>query len=379
MTGRDQIVLETGQRIIFRLRDSETVVYESFLPAQQHGLQFADDAPPEQRFEVLEGTLGFWTDGAETLLTAGSRLTVRRGTQCRYWNAGAVQAHVMAEVRPPLDFERYARERSRILRSIAAMSIDWGIGRYEETAAALEPAAVELVRVAGIEAGARVLDVGCGTGNATLAAARAGADATGVDPAERLLETARERASDEGLDVTFAAGRAEELPFADGSFDIALSAFGIIFASDPVGALTELLRVLKPGGRAFVSVWVPAGAVDAMMGVFRRATAAATGSARQPFAWSDADAVAAVVASHGASVRVHEREIAFVGDSPAAYFELQERTHPMALASRPLLERAGTYDAVRAEALGVIEQGNEDPAAFRTTSPYRILEIRTEP
>jgi SAM-dependent methyltransferase len=64
--------------------------------------------------------------------------------------------------------------------------LDWGIGHYEHTAADLLPAARRLVEVAGVEAGERVVDVGCGTGSAALVAAARGAAVLGVDPATRL-------------------------------------------------------------------------------------------------------------------------------------------------------------------------------------------------
>src|SRR4051794_5019996 len=123
--------------------------------------------------------------------------------------------------------------------------MDWGTGRYEETARQLEPASERVVALAGLVPGERLLDVGCGTGNAALLAARAGADVVGVDPATRLLAVARERAAASGVDAEFVEGRAEALPFADGYFDVAISVFGVIFADDPEGAIEEMLRVVQ--------------------------------------------------------------------------------------------------------------------------------------
>ena len=108
-------VAATGQRLIFRDADAEAVVFESFLPPQAPGL-VPDGAGHEQRFEVLAGTLCFSVNGTETLLTAGGRLTVPRGTACRYWNSGTEPSHLVAELRPALEFARYARSQSRQTR-----------------------------------------------------------------------------------------------------------------------------------------------------------------------------------------------------------------------------------------------------------------------
>src|SRR5690242_14399728 len=80
-------------------------------------------------------------------------------------------------------------------------TMDWDMGEYERFAPELEPAAEQLVALAGLRGGERVLDVSCGTGNAAIVAARAGAVVTGVDPAARLLGIARGRAEAEGLEA----------------------------------------------------------------------------------------------------------------------------------------------------------------------------------
>src|SRR5215216_530293 len=87
-------------------------------------------------------------------------------------------------------------------------AVDWSIGRYEQIADQLLPAARVVVDNAAPVEGERVVDVGCGTGNASLLTAARGARVTGVDPAERLLEVARELAKQRGLDATFVSGEA---------------------------------------------------------------------------------------------------------------------------------------------------------------------------
>jgi SAM-dependent methyltransferase len=98
-------------------------------------------------------------------------------------------------------------------------------------------------------AGECVLDVGTGSGGMALLAARTGARVTGIDIAEDGIERARARAAEDGLDVRFDVGDAQSLPYADGEFDVVVSTFGIIFASDHRQAARELARVCRPDGR----------------------------------------------------------------------------------------------------------------------------------
>lgn len=252
--------------------------------------------------------------------------------------------------------------------------IDWGVGQYEVTALEIGPVAEHVVAQADLRNGERVLDLATGTGNAALLAARAGATATGVDTAARLLEVARGRAERDGLEATFLQADIQELPFDDGSFDVALSVFGVIFAPDPRRALAEAIRVLRPGGRAIFSVWVPAGTIDAMVGTFGAAVAEVTGSAPARFAWYEPDAVEPLV--NGADVRWHDSQLRISADSPEAYLARVEEAHPMSIASRPVLEGAGKAPAVRQRALEILRDGNEQRDGFVVHSPYRLIELR---
>jgi SAM-dependent methyltransferase len=252
---------------------------------------------------------------------------------------------------------------------------DWGLGRYETTAAVLEPAAERVVALAAPRPGERFLDVACGTGNAALIAARRGARVTGVDLAERLVGVARERAAAEGLEAEFAVGDAVDLPLPDASFDVAVSVFGVIFAGDAPRAFAELIRVLRPGGRALISAWLPEGAIHTSVGISMRAVAAATGGAPPPrFGWDDPGRVRELAAAHGATASFEDAELAFTAASPEAFVAADE-DHPMRIATQPLLERAGTAEAVGAAVLDVMRQANEDPSAFRVTSRYRVHRI----
>ena len=109
----------------------------------------------------------------------------------------------------------------------------WMSGDFDKIARVYEPGAVAFIERLGLTPGTRVLDVACGSGNLSLPAARAGAVVTGLDIAPNLIETARRRAHDEGLEINFDEGDAEQLPYADASFDVVVTMFGAMFAPRP--------------------------------------------------------------------------------------------------------------------------------------------------
>jgi len=135
----------------------------------------------------------------------------------------------------------------------------WASGDFSTVATTLVLVAEHLVDAADVHAGWKVLDVATGSGNAAIAAARVGADVTGVDYVPSLLERGRERARAERLDVTFTEGDAEALPAADGEFDAVLSVYGAMFAPDHLRAAAEIVRVVRPGGRIGLASWTPEG------------------------------------------------------------------------------------------------------------------------
>ena len=132
----------------------------------------------------------------------------------------------------------------------------WTLGNFGDLAVFTTPVAGHLTRYAGVMGGQAVLDVGTGTGVVAITARRIGAQVTGLDLTPALLAQARESATLAGYDdITWHEGDAEALPFADASFDVVLSQFGHMFAPRPEVALSEMLRVLKPGGTIAFATW----------------------------------------------------------------------------------------------------------------------------
>lgn len=151
--------------------------------------------------------------------------------------------------------------------------------------------APRLVRHAGIERGSRVLDVACGTGVAALTAARLGAKVTGLDLTPELLARARENASLMGLEVDFHEGDVEQLPFADGTFDVVVSQFGHMFAPRSDVATKEMLRVLKPGGTIAFSTWPPEHFVGQMFALIGKYGPPPPPGVSPPAQWGDLSVV----------------------------------------------------------------------------------------
>jgi SAM-dependent methyltransferase len=258
-----------------------------------------------------------------------------------------------------------------------ASMIDWGVGRYEDTASELAPAAVEVVAAAALREGERVIDVGCGTGNAALLAAQAGAQVLGIDPAARLLDVARERTARDGIEARFATGDAARLPVGDGEADAVLSVFGVIFALDPIAAAAELARATATDGRIVVSAWLPCGAIVEINRIAAAAVVRALEIAPPPsFAWHDREALAGLFGPLGFThVELARHSLAFTASSARAYLDAQNDSHPLAVAGRAILDATGQLDDVQAEMLAVLEAANEVPAGFAVTADYVVATI----
>src|SRR6202795_5270209 len=135
------------------------------------------------------------------------------------------------------------------------MKTAWMAGDFGQIAKYNEEEAAQFIKRLEIRRGADVVDVGCGTGNTAIPAAREGANVIGVDIATNLLEQARARAASEGLKAEFREGDAEALPFGVAEFDAVISMFGAMFAPRPALVTTELARVCRVHGFTPLPHW----------------------------------------------------------------------------------------------------------------------------
>jgi SAM-dependent methyltransferase len=230
----------------------------------------------------------------------------------------------------------------------------WGVGRYEDTAAELEPMAEVAVAALGLSGGERVLDVACGTGNAAAVAAAAGAQVTGLDTSERLLQVARGRVPD----GEFVLGDAARMPFADGEFDAAVSVVGVMFATPAERAAAEIARVVRPGGRVAITAWLPHGPVSEVAELMRAAAARVRPpDGPPPVDWGDRSELDRLLGAYG-TLEVTEHEMPDSDLAPEEKWDRRERLHPMWIRARALLEPAGEWDRLRTSAIAAYRAGS---------------------
>jgi SAM-dependent methyltransferase len=199
----------------------------------------------------------------------------------------------------------------------------WALGDYDRIGALIAEQGRALVAAAGIGPGVRVLDVGAGSGYATLPAAETDAEVVACDPTPELLAAGERHAQDRGLAVRWEVADAQALPFADGEFDVVLSCIGAMFAPDQAAAARELLRVCRPGGTVVMANWDPTGAIGRFFNlVHSYAEPSPSDDGPSPLAWGDPEHVTALL--RGAEVHTEHRsvrvEFAGPADALAAHY-----------------------------------------------------------
>jgi len=149
----------------------------------------------------------------------------------------------------------------------------------------LLPIGPRLVDACAITAGALVLDVAAGTGNASIPAAALGAKVTASDLTPELLDAGSARPEAEGLDLEWVQADAEALPFGDASYDVVMSAIGVMFAPHHQAAADELVRVCRPGGTIGLLCWTPDGMLGDLFKTMKPFAPAPPPGAQSPPLW----------------------------------------------------------------------------------------------
>jgi SAM-dependent methyltransferase len=186
----------------------------------------------------------------------------------------------------------------------------WGAGDYDRIAAGFRHEGQAFVDRLALRPGLAVLDAACGSGNLTIPAARTGARVTGLDLVPALLADAARWARSERLDVALDQGNVEALPYADGSFDVVLSMFGVMFAARPERVAAELARVTRPGGRVALANWTRDGFTGRRFALHAAVVPPPPG-VPSPLLWGDADGVRALFDDRAWHVTTTRRTLTF--------------------------------------------------------------------
>jgi ubiquinone/menaquinone biosynthesis C-methylase UbiE len=197
----------------------------------------------------------------------------------------------------------------------------WTSGDFAVIGITLQIVGESLCEAVDLRADERVLDVAAGNGNATLAAARRFAKVISTDYVPHLLDKGRERATIEHLQVEFRVADAEALPFDDGSFDVVLSTYGVMFTPNQRRAASELLRVTRPGGRIGLANWTPEGFIGQLFKTIGKHVPPPPGLS-SPALWGTETYLVELFGPQAADIRVERKDFNFRYRSAQHWIEL---------------------------------------------------------
>jgi ubiquinone/menaquinone biosynthesis C-methylase UbiE len=197
----------------------------------------------------------------------------------------------------------------------------WASGDFAVVGTTLQIVGELLAEAADIRSGERVLDVAAGNGNATLAAARRFAEVTSTDYVPALLDKSAVRAKAEGLNVTYRVADVEQLPFPDGSFDAVLSTYGVMFAPNHARSASEMMRVVRPGGRIGLASWTPEGFIGKLFKVVGSFVPPPAG-VKSPALWGTDGHLQELFGKDASSIRSERRNFNFRYLSPEHFIQI---------------------------------------------------------
>lgn len=248
----------------------------------------------------------------------------------------------------------------------------WSAGDYAVVGTTLQIVGEELCEALDLRAGQKVLDVAAGNGNISLAAARRWCEVTATDYVPALLERASERAVADRLDIAFREADAEALPFADGSFDIVVSTFGVMFTPDQERAAAELVRVCRQGGKIGLANWTPDGFIGRVFKAIGKHVAPPAG-ARSPALWGTRARLAELFEPHAASIKSVQRNFVFRYRSAGHWLDIFKTYYGPVLRTFAALEPASQAALARDLVALIGEFNRADDGSMVVPSEY--LEI----
>ncbi|MET0506796.1 MAG: class I SAM-dependent methyltransferase [Burkholderiaceae bacterium] len=245
----------------------------------------------------------------------------------------------------------------------------WTAGNYAVVGTTLQIVGESICEAVDLRSHERVLDVAAGNGNASLAAARRWCNVVSTDYVAALLDQARVRAGAEGLAIDFQTADAENLPFADGSFDVVLSTFGVMFTPDQARAASELARVCKPGGKIGLASWTPTSMIGELFKLIGQYLPPAAG-VRSPALWGTESHLAELFDTRAQHIRATVKPFVFRYRSSAHWLEVFRTYYgPMLKAFAALPE--DKKQALEADVLALARRHNRaDAGSFVAPSDY---------
>jgi ubiquinone/menaquinone biosynthesis C-methylase UbiE len=241
------------------------------------------------------------------------------------------------ECHPPVVAKKPAADLNAIK---AKQQAAWSSGDYAVIGTTLQIVGEHLAEAMDLRGGQSVLDVAAGNGNATLAAARRWCEVTSTDYVESLLRLGRMRAEAEGLQVKFRVADAEDLPFADASFDAVVSTFGGMFSPDQDRTAAEMVRVCKSGGKIGLANWTPDGFIGQMFKTIGKYLPPPTG-VRSPALWGTRDWVQVTLGVAASTIVAQPRHFAFRYRSAQHFLDVFRTYYGPMLKAFETLEEAG--------------------------------------
>jgi ubiquinone/menaquinone biosynthesis C-methylase UbiE len=253
----------------------------------------------------------------------------------------------------------------------------WATGDYPGIVEKIATAGVKAVDAAGVSEGDEVVDVACGSGNATIPAALTGATVTGLDITPELLEAGRANAAEAGVEVKWVEGDAEQLPFEDESVDAVVSVFGCMFAPDHRVTAAELARVLRPGGRMAVCAWTPDGNVGQFFMTVAKHMPPPPEGFQPPLLWGTEEHAREIFDGTGVELEFAQAAVDFADDSAEDFLAEYEAKLPPVVAAKAALEPEGKWQALRDDLQALYESQNQaDDGTYRAPGEYLVIKGR---
>ncbi len=248
----------------------------------------------------------------------------------------------------------------------------WSSGDYAVVGTTLQIVGEDLCEAMDLRAGQMVLDVAAGNGNVSLAAARRWCDVTSTDYVPSLLERGRQRAVAERLKIEFREADAEALPFADNTFDAAVSTFGVMFTPDQEKAAAELARVCRSGGKIGLANWTPEGFIGQLFKTLGQHMPPPAG-VKSPAMWGKRERLTELFGSSASAIKAEPRVFSFRYRSPLHFLDVFRNYYGPLLKAFDALD-ASKQAALHADVMNLIARFNRSGDSTMVV-PSEYLEV----